>query len=936
MDERESKTKSMNSISRPTILFLGLLIGVVISSVSLVWGFTEPTQAPPRGNVATPINVSGTAQTKAGDLTVGNFYAKNFSVAPGVSEYNITNVNNVTGFNDIFLKGNSSETAPVYIAGSEIHNYTAGIDRLTITNTGNVGIGTTRPGARLDITNNADTRGPEIRLTDTSTNANSRNWVIGNAVGNLPYGAFGFSNGSSQGATPDTNTRLVIDKSGNVGIGTTGPGDKLHVVGGALRIQADYPLVRLFDNTGAVNSRGFQFQNVGGVLYFGATNDDWSWKNPNYALVLANNGNVGIGTTRPTRKLDVAGRLLVREGSIPNGWDIIDWGATVSLRQPGAASMASASHGNAQLELVSSGRNTPHIAFHAPGFYGANFGLDTDNWFSTQGWSAGVGYTSLRVGSFRAVGSATVDGNLTVSGQNVCRQDGTNCPGGGATPTLQQVIAAGNNPTSHIESRGQINTTSYIHAGFNNIQGDTGYYTRVGEVYGWRGLYTGGRGMMLRTESNQPINLHIGGYSAQYENAGNFIVYNPEGSGGQARLGAAWGKRGIYSSGGLFLNTEGRITINDDNQENWFFDGQFLYGRGKQVFDVNDTYLRLNQAGQFSSGVYTPGRLRVDGDIFQGGESDANRVCRKDGTNCPRAAAETDTFDTVTARGNLSNRRIVVQSAGAANMAAANNSNSQLEIISTGRNTPHIAFHAPGFYGANFGLDTDNWLSTQGWSAGAGYTGLRVGNFRAVGSATVDGNLTVSGQNVCRQDGTNCPAGNIGDITAVNASTGLSGGGSSGDVSLSLNLGSANTWSANQTFSGGATFPGSGIWNTSGNVGIGTPSPGQKLTVTGIVESTSGGFKFPDSTVQTTAAAPITYGSGSNISCSSGSFVSRKWNAQTCSFSGCCGSFSCTTGSGWLDAPPTCSYISGCTAFCDTSGSSICTASAWTAAICAP
>ena len=43
----------------------------------------------------------------------------------------------------------------------------------------------------------------------------------------------------------------------------------------------------------------------------------------------------------------------------------------------------------------------------------------------------------------------------------------------------------------------------------------------------------------------------------------------------------------------------------------------------------------------------------------------------------------------------------------------------------------------------------------------------------------------------------------------------------------------------------------------SGNyVGIGTAAPTQKLTVAGTIESTSGGVKFPDGTVQTTAAAP--------------------------------------------------------------------------------
>ena len=95
-----------------------------------------------------------------------------------------------------------------------------------------------------------------------------------------------------------------------------------------------------------------------------------------------------------------------------------------------------------------------------------------------------------------------------------------------------------------------------------------------------------------------------------------------------------------------------------------------------------------------------------------------------------------------------------------------------------------------------------------------------------------------------------------------NVSLGNSAGswGGTGNLSLGNSAGPANAGVTN------AVALGNGAITSQDNtlvvaselrVGIGTATPGSKLTVAGTIETTSGGLKFPDGTVQTTAGAPV-------------------------------------------------------------------------------
>lgn len=195
---------------------------------------------------------------------------------------------------------------------------------------GNVGIGTTSPDSKLEVAStdtntylhirNDSTGSTRLKMSNLS-DTNSNGFQI---INNGSNGQVNLLNYKASTLALWTNSlqRMTILSGGNVGIGTTSPQAKLHVANGTLRTWTPTSgTSAIFEST--ASSRSFvtitganeselwfgdgTTQAKGRVRYENNNNTMELWTNAVPRVNIDSSGNVGIGTTSPSEKLDVNG-----------------------------------------------------------------------------------------------------------------------------------------------------------------------------------------------------------------------------------------------------------------------------------------------------------------------------------------------------------------------------------------------------------------------------------------------------------------------------------------------------------------------------------------------------------------------------------------------------------------------------------------------------
>jgi len=279
-----------------TLLTLGLIVLINVPAISQVSFTTDGSDPDPSAMLEWKSPSSGVlvprmTQSERNAINGGTF-------ATGLLIYQ---TDNSPGY--YYYDG----TAWQRIVGGEDSDWTISGDDMYNNNSGKIGIGTPTPLEKLSIDGNIYlghclwgeerkiSMGSSIPLIEIARKPYSQQMILGSGVDIGSYGGFLFQIGQVD--------KMVMDSQGNLGIGNTSPSERLHVEGN----------MRL---TGALHDANNEEGTNGQVLSTTGSGIDWvdassisdgDWTLSGNDMYNNNSGNVGIGTTAPTYKLDVIG-----------------------------------------------------------------------------------------------------------------------------------------------------------------------------------------------------------------------------------------------------------------------------------------------------------------------------------------------------------------------------------------------------------------------------------------------------------------------------------------------------------------------------------------------------------------------------------------------------------------------------------------------------
>ncbi len=259
-----------------------------------------------------------------GTSTINSANGWNLQEGDGTGSHALAMASAATGANSIwFMSGspvsgginggiqydNSAGTLSFYAGGTG-----ASANRLTILNTGNIGIGTAGPTGQLHL---VKAGGASIYLGDSNNT---------DAIKSVQVGTGSELSFSTNGTGAE---RMRIDQNGNVGIGTTGPQGLLDVNGGATDTSALFiaSAPSVTDRGGAIfhqgstyawqeDAQGTASSTTGGLNFNYVNRTAPGTKVTSNVLFLEGDGKVGIGTATPGSKLEVNGNMKL-SGATP-------------------------------------------------------------------------------------------------------------------------------------------------------------------------------------------------------------------------------------------------------------------------------------------------------------------------------------------------------------------------------------------------------------------------------------------------------------------------------------------------------------------------------------------------------------------------------------------------------------------------------------------